>query len=116
MARMLTYSARLVKGVGIQDGHWVLVKTNNERVVADGTKFIVRINDYNVPIFLVGPENEGEPGYGLSRNNAELHDSIIRGAYPEYDTDIVGFLNQYILDVNLDRVPMSIPNIKIEVK
>lgn len=116
MARMLTYSARLVKGVGIQDGHWVLVKTNNEKVVADGTKFIVRINDYNVPIFLVGPENGGGPSYSLSRSNFGVHDSILRGAYPEYDTDIVGFLNRYILDVNLNTVPVDLPSIEIEVK
>lgn len=116
MARMLTYSARLVKGVGIQDGHWVLVKTNNERVVADGTKFIVRVSDYNVPIFLAGPENGEGPSYGLSRNNSQLHDSILRAAYPEYDADIVEFLNQYILDVSLNRVPEGIPSIKIEAK
>lgn len=116
MARMLTYSARIVKGVGIQDGHWVLVKTNNERVVADGTKFIVRINDYNIPIFLAGPENGEGLSYGLSRSNFKLHDSILRESYPEYDTDIVKFLNQYILDVNLDTVPIGIPNIKIDVR
>lgn len=116
MARKLTYSAKLVKGVGIQDGHWVLVKTNNERVIADGTKFIVRINNYNVPIFLVGPENGGEPSYGLSRSNSKLHDSILRGAYLEYDADIVKFLNQYILDFNLNRVPAEIPSIVIDAR
>ena len=116
MARMLTYSARLVKGVGIQDGHWVLVKTNNERVVADGTKFIVRVSDYNVPIFLVGPENGEGPSCGLSRSNSKIHDSILRASYPEYATDVVKFLNQYILDVNLDTVPVGIPNIKTDVR
>jgi len=116
MARMLTYSARLIKGVGIQDGHWVLVKTNNEKVVADGTKFIVRVSDYNVPIFLVGPTDEEGPSYGLSRSNSQLHDSLLRAAYPEYDADIVGFLNQYILDVSLDCVPEGIPSIKIDAK
>lgn len=113
MARKLTYSAKFVKGVGIQDGHWVLVKTNNERVVADGTKFIVRVSDYNVPIFLVGPENGGEPSYGLSRSNSKLHDSILRESYPEYDVDIVKFLNQYILDVSLKRVPKGIPTLDV---
>lgn len=96
MARAISYSARTVKHVGTIDGHWVLVKMNNERVIADGNKFIVRIGDTNIPIFLHQPDEDGTPSWGLSYTNGEQHASKLEEFDPEYADDMVEFLNNYL--------------------
>jgi hypothetical protein len=107
MARTLTYSARQIVSVGTLDGHWVLVKTNNETVVADGAKFIVRISGYNIPIFFGPPSIDGTYRYGLSVSNGDFHRQVLEDAYPGGCSDIVKFLNDYINDWRLNRVHES---------
>jgi len=96
MSRMLSYSAKTVRRVGIIDGHWVLVKTSGEKVIADGCKFIVRLNDYNIPIFLNEPEG-GRAYWSLSHSNEDEHRSRLEEYWGDEDSwHMVNNLNNYI--------------------
>lgn len=102
MARMLSYSARLISRVEVIDGHWILLKKNNERVLADGTKFVVRLGDYNIPIFLHGRcAKLPNGGWSLSRSNEEEHRQRLEdGLFWSHGKSIVDALNWYIHDTN----------------
>lgn len=96
MSRMLSYSAKTVRRVGIIDGHWVLVKTSGEKVIADGCKFIVRFDDYNIPIFFGEPE-DGCATWSLSRSNLDEHRSRLEKHWGDEESwYILDNLNDYI--------------------
>lgn len=97
MSRMLSYSARTVRRVGIVDGHWVLVKTSGEKVIADGCKFIVRFDDYNIPIFLNEPNDEGTAIWSLSNSNEDDHRRRLEEYWGDMeDWNMLHCLNDYI--------------------
>lgn len=97
MSRMLSYSAKTIRRVGIKDGHWVLVKTSGEKVIADGCKFIVRYDNYNIPIFLNEPNDDGVAIWSLSKSNFAEHRRRLEKYWGDYETwDMYILLNAYI--------------------